>query len=155
VIRIVFRDVGGFNPAFRHFIQCRCRCVQSFTRDASAFEKFAGVSDVFVDVLQPTKAEEIMVGSVGVEIVLVKLTNPGVFVDDAFAILEDDVSHSSKLLDFDLVDAVETRRHVGPDGGVVDLRHIGGEVDGGHFRVLCGVGETRWSKVFEFEMSKT
>ena len=67
---------------------------------------------------------------VGVEIILIKLVNPGVLVNDAFAILEDDVLHPSKLLDFDLVDAVETHRHIGPDGGVVDLHHIGGKIHG-------------------------
>ena len=62
-----------------------------------------------------------------------------------FAVLEDDVSHPPKLFDLDLVDAVETRRHVGADGGVVNLRHVGGEVDGCHClfssAYSCGVGK--------------
>ena len=86
-----------------------------------------------------------MVGSVGVEIVLVKLTNPGVFVNEPFSVLEDDVPHRAKLHDLDLVDAVETRRHVGSDGSVVDFRHISVEIDGCHCSFSSsysfGVGE--------------
>ena len=88
-----------------------------------------------------------MVGCLDVELVLFKLTNPGVFVDQPFPVFDDDVSNLAKFHDLDLVAAVEARRHVGSDGDVIALRHVWRKFHCGHCYCSFGDGETRWSKL--------